>query len=246
MTISATKNLFPGVNPHLNSYLQDDSRLWWAFHLRFISTLATELDKNVSSNYYTVINESLQKDEDGDYLKAAIVYHFENSQLPGEPVAHIELISPATKRLKRDFGEYVNRRFQALRNGLSFIEIDFVHELPPTFRSLPSYPDLERHAQPYSVIIYNPDPTLEQGNIAVYLIGVDEQIPKATIPLSEADQIALDFGQIYNHIFETTRLFGIIVDYEQEPERFHRYSPQDQVTILKRMQLIRDEYGKPS
>lgn len=59
-------------------------------------------------------------------------------------------------------------------------------------------------------------------------------------------QIDLTSTSICNHAFETTRLFGIVVDYEREPERFHRYSPEDQAVIRNHMQRIHDKYGHES
>ncbi len=56
---SAT-NQFPGINPHLNSFLQQSGGGWEAFHADHINEIARTLDKNLPDNYYAVAEKSLQ------------------------------------------------------------------------------------------------------------------------------------------------------------------------------------------
>lgn len=54
------KNLYPGINPHLNSRLQSPGGGWEMFHASFIETLARELDVTLPPNYAAFNEKSLQ------------------------------------------------------------------------------------------------------------------------------------------------------------------------------------------
>lgn len=54
----ADKNPYPGVNAHLNSYLQPSG--WHGFHNKYLSHLSVYMDANLPEGYYTVNDESLQ------------------------------------------------------------------------------------------------------------------------------------------------------------------------------------------
>lgn len=292
MTISSEKNLYPGVNPHLNSFLQSEDGGWESFHSRYVDNIATELDRQLPSNYYAVGEKSLQiseigigserhkrtrpdisiynikrsthpspsptlaasptltlplatilEDED-DYLSAVLIYEIVSGKVPGKPVTRIEVLSPANKPPQSYYRQYMARRLQTLRSGLSLVEIDYLHEQHPVIDAIPSYLDREKDSFPYHITVSDPHPIPEEGQFEVYAWGIDSVIPKICIPLLGSDTVTIDFGAIYNYVFEVTRLFHIVVDYQQEPERFDRYSPEDQGAIRKRMQFIRDEYGK--
>jgi hypothetical protein len=58
MTIRSDRNLYPGVNAHFNSFLQQ--RGWESFHARLIGDLQEAINVAVPSNYYAVAEMSLQ------------------------------------------------------------------------------------------------------------------------------------------------------------------------------------------
>lgn len=62
MAIYADTNLFPGVNPHLNSYLQlSKEGMWESFHVMWIARLCALLDQILPPGYYDALAEkSLQ------------------------------------------------------------------------------------------------------------------------------------------------------------------------------------------
>jgi hypothetical protein len=60
MSISAEHNLYPGINPHLNSALQQPDGGWEMFHARHIADLAALLDTALPPQYYAVAEKSLQ------------------------------------------------------------------------------------------------------------------------------------------------------------------------------------------
>jgi hypothetical protein len=60
MPIYSKTNLYPGVNAHLNSFLQQPGGDWEMFHSKHINVLQEYLDPRLPSNYYAVIEKSLQ------------------------------------------------------------------------------------------------------------------------------------------------------------------------------------------
>jgi len=60
MAIRAQQNLYPGVNAHLNSFLQQKGGGWESFHSDFITFIRMTLDEQLPSNYYTLSEKSLQ------------------------------------------------------------------------------------------------------------------------------------------------------------------------------------------
>jgi hypothetical protein len=54
-----SKNQYPGINPHLNSYLQH-VKGWKGFHGRHITHIGDELEKALPDAYYIAQEESLQ------------------------------------------------------------------------------------------------------------------------------------------------------------------------------------------
>jgi hypothetical protein len=63
--IYSAKNLYPGVNPHLNSALQRKGGGWEMFHHSYVNNLAISLDAILPSNYYVANEKSLQLTEIG-------------------------------------------------------------------------------------------------------------------------------------------------------------------------------------
>lgn len=60
MTIHSDKNLYPGINAHLNSFLQQPDGGWEAFHARHIADIGHELDNRLPAQYYIMLEKSLQ------------------------------------------------------------------------------------------------------------------------------------------------------------------------------------------
>lgn len=65
MAIQSSKNLYPGVNPHLNSFLQSEGGGWESFHARHVIDIASTLDNLLPDNYYAIAEKSLQISELG-------------------------------------------------------------------------------------------------------------------------------------------------------------------------------------
>jgi hypothetical protein len=65
MTIKAARNLYAGVNPHLNSFLQTPGTaqkvsLWEGFHAAHIGYLADRLNQTLPPGYFALQEQSLQ------------------------------------------------------------------------------------------------------------------------------------------------------------------------------------------
>jgi hypothetical protein len=94
---------------------------------------------------------------DKPYRAVAI---YKNSD-KGKPVAWLELLSPSNKGKSDDAQRYVQKREDLIALGVVFVELDYLHEQPPTFRNLPIYrPPFRADAHPYWIVVLDPR---EQG-----------------------------------------------------------------------------------
>jgi hypothetical protein len=154
----------------------------------------------------------------------------------GEPVAWIELLSPSNKPGHSDFAAYDDKRWHLLRSGIVFIELDYLHQSPPTFERVPIYPD-QSGAHPYHISVVDPRPDYWEGFGRVRQFDVDESIPTIPIPLNDKDVLTFDFDKPYQKTIEAM-FYGDDVDYTQLPTHFESYSPDDQRRIAARMVTI--------
>jgi hypothetical protein len=60
MPIHSKTNLYPGINAHLNSYLQQEGGGWESFHAEHIIDLRRVLAQTLPEGYYAVAEKSLQ------------------------------------------------------------------------------------------------------------------------------------------------------------------------------------------
>lgn len=172
------------------------------------------------------------------YMTAVLIHDARSGVL----VTRIELLSPTNKPTGEGFFLYVDKRDSTLRSGTALIEIDYLHESPPVIRRLPSYPDRHPGAYPYTLVVTDPRPRLEEGQARVYGFDVDDPIPIIQIPLSGDEALSFDFGAVYQETFDS-RYFRSRVDYAQEPERFESYSQADRERIRARMAAVMAEHA---
>lgn len=285
------RNLFPGVNPHLNSFLQQPGGGWESFHARHISDLASVLDATLPDGYYAVEEKSPQinsaassgidppgrsrrtipdvivmqidKQTDqnpdasaessiapfltvhveetflgDDYLSGVMIYRVVEGEVPGKPVTRVELLSPGNKPGGGHYRTYLGKRHETLQTGLCMVEIDYLHETPPISHLVPAYP--ASGAYPYIIIVDDLRPSIADGMTRFYGVGVDQVLPRISVPLADDDTVLVDFGTVYQQTFESRRLFKMVVDYTQEPVNMDRYSEKDQQFIRARMREITD------
>lgn len=155
------------------------------------------------------------------------------------PVAWIELLSPSNKGASLDAQAYRAKRKELLRKGLVFVELDYLHETPPTFARLADYTKQEAGAHAYHIVVLDPRPTMREGHVYLHEFGVDTPMPTAKIPLNGGDILHFDFGMAYRKTFEEA-LYGYDMDYRYLPMNFDRYSKADQTRIAARMAAVLD------
>lgn len=170
--------------------------------------------------------------------RALVIYELDDNR-PGKPVAWIELLSPSNKGESADAELYRAKRMNIMVSGLVFVEIDYLHESPPTFSTIANYAAERRpsDAHPYRIIVIDPRPHFEAGRAQVIGFDVDEPLPSVDIPLNGGDALTFDFGVPYRKTFEEG-LYGRLVDYKQLPQHFDRYSLPDQTRIVRRMLAV--------
>ena len=180
------------------------------------------------------IPEALGVSEEIDYYKAIAIYRVKPEQ--GEPVAWIELLSLSNKPHGRDWSEYQHKRERLLYGHLVFVEMDYLHESPPTLDIIPAYPT-EDDAFPYRIAVFDPRPIVDEGEARVRMFRVDDPVPTIRIPLLGEDVLDFDFGKAYDKTF-SEMLYGNEVDYAQFPLNFDRYDQADQTRIANRMLAV--------
>jgi hypothetical protein len=283
----AEKNLFIGVNPILNSFLQQNDGGWESFHAEFISSITHQLDSHLPSNYYAIadkglqiseigldeikkrrirpdvglyqvspssqatardnaaspvailpLRETLELEDEDNYLLSVNIYEAVLGKLKGKLVSSIEVLSPANKAPSAYHVQYLSKRAQLLKAQVNLVELDLLHESRPVISNIPSYPDQNEGALPYTLAVSKPQPSFEDGEFVLYGAKVDAALPQISIPLMGTDTIVVDVQAIYNKSFSGLRVFASLVDYEQLPVNFERYHSLDQARIKELLDLI--------
>lgn len=293
MSGQSAENLYPGVNAHLNSLLQNEPGEWESFHATLIVDLTRSLNRSLPAGYEARNERSLQirevalKDDAvpvrirrpqpdvtvfrqiagtgayqpeasaavatvapvlatmdmGDdpeaYLAATVIYRVEADEKFGRPVTRIELLSPTNKPPSTGYHSYREKRNSTLMSAMPLVEIDLLHQQPPVVRTMASYPEHGPGAQPYSMVVSDPRPSIHEGQTYLYPFGVDEVFPPVNIPLDGGDVLTgFTLSEAYNTTFSSTPTYQRIVDYQVLPVRFELYSPEDRQRLRQRMQLI--------
>ncbi|MFN8490329.1 MAG: DUF4058 family protein [Caldilineaceae bacterium] len=201
----------------------------------------------VSPGYDLVLAlpEVLVDEEDTAEFRAIAIYEANPGEERGQPVAWIELLSPSNKPGGRYARDYRLKRQKLLDSAIVFVEIDYLHESPPTFERIPNYRVKKRDRQannpkahPYRILVIDPRPMVHEGKLYGYHFDVDQPLPIVTIPLNDKDKLEFDFGISY-HRTVREELFGFeFVDYAQIPLNFDLYSKEDQARITARMLAV--------
>jgi hypothetical protein len=222
-------------------------RVWEPPYQPRADILVTDLDPSRSPHASSMsptgaqimtIGELIEDEIDQEHPYSAIaIYQSLQDAPPGVPVAWIELLSPSNKGGSLDAQAYRSKRAELLRNNLVFVEIDYLHETPPTFWRLPDYTRHEPKSQPYQITVLEPRPEYHTGKAYLYAFDVDMPIPKGKIPLNAGDVVEFDFGIAYQKTFDEA-LYGYGLDYSQLPLNFDRYGPADQQRIAARMLAV--------
>lgn len=235
-------NPYPGVNTHLNSWLQtlgtkDQPALFPTFHSRYIAHICDFLNEVLPDNYvafteqsYSVLELTIAETLETEIrLRAAVIREVSEQGSIGQIVTQIELLSPANKHDGSGYAAYIQGRLDTLQAGVNLIEIDYLHEKRSPLKNLPDYPADER-ATPYYIAVSIPEEDWQQGAVKVYGFHTGEAIRTVPVPLSSDLSLNSDFNRVYQHTF-TSGCWYKFVDYESEPVRFHTYSAADRERI---------------
>lgn len=232
------RNLYPGINPHLNSALQLSG--WRGFHALHLADLARTLDATLPDHYYTASEVSLQitvSDDPEGELSSLLIYHISDDG--NRPVTRIELLSPANLPGGSHHLHYLSRRDSTLKSGLCLVEIDYLHHQAPVDERLPDYTAYDAGAHPYAIVVSVPRPTYQRGQMRVYGFGVMDALPVIPVPLAGDEAVTVAFTDVYNQTFSSYRQFWQqLVDYTREPAPFNRYHQTDQQAIRQHMQAL--------
>jgi hypothetical protein len=182
------------------------------------------------------LEELIEEEEDKEHPYSAIGI-YERPSESGEPVAWIELLSPSNKGGSLDARTYREKRRQLLLNGVVFVELDYLHETPPTFWRLADYTQNEPNAHAYRIVVLDPRPNFTAGRAHLREFDVDAPIPAMIIPLNSGDKVEFDFGRVYQKSYEEI-LYGYDMDYAELPMNFDRYGSADQTRIARRMVAV--------
>lgn len=183
------------------------------------------------------LEEFVEAEDDTEHPYYAVAIYERVVNELSIPVAWIELLSPSNKGGSLDAQAYRAKRKELLRNGLVFVELDYLHETPPTFARLADYTKQEANAHAYHIVVLDPRPTMSEGRVYLHEFDVDTPIPTVKIPLNGGDVLHFDFGMAYRKTFEEA-LYGYDMDYRYLPMNFDRYSPADQTRIAARMVTV--------
>lgn len=154
------------------------------------------------------------------------------------PIAWIELLSPTNKGYDQDAQTYQIKRRLLLEKGLVFVEIDYLHETPPTFTRLGDYTQGQATSHPYRIVVLDPRPDMQTGPVERDEFDVDQPIPAVNIPLNGDDVLHFGFGAAYQKTFEEMAYGLESIDYSQLPMNVDRYRPDDQARIAARMLAV--------
>jgi hypothetical protein len=177
-------------------------------------------------------------DEDEEHPYLAITLHPLSTDLTmGDAVTWIEVLSPTNKGDSVDARAYLGKRRALLDTEMIFIEVDFLHETPPTFSKLADYTQHEAGSHPYRMIALDPRHDFRYGPAQRSEFDVDSPIPNVALLLSEMNNVELKFDEAYRRMFERGN-FGYQLDYAALPHHFDRYSAADQTRIARRMVAV--------
>jgi hypothetical protein len=149
----------------------------------------------------------------------------------GEVVGWMELLSPSNKGNGSGANEYMLKRQALVQRSITFIEIDYLNNTPPTIARF-------RDGNPYRIIMIDPHPDSFSGTAYSYSFGVDDTIPTIEIPLKSSDKLMADFAIPYHQTIESQFFAHEFVDYSQTPEGMNFYNSENQKRIFARIRAI--------
>ena len=139
---------------------------------------ATQPFSDTAHQLQTLTVEALLEDEeDWEHPYSAIVIHtLDTEQSADIPVAWMELLSPTNKGNSQDAQTYRAKQRLLLEQQIIFVEVDYVHETPPTFTQFADYSFHQIDSHPFRIIVLDPRPDFRHGPVTHVEFDVDEII----------------------------------------------------------------------
>ncbi len=221
-----SKNPYRGINAHFQSLLQSTEGGWTTFHHDHIAHLKSAINRQLPPGYYALTEKSLQIQLPvlDDELSAVEIYHTAANRF----VTRLELLSPSNKTVHLE--SYLNMRQAMIKLGVNMVEVDYLHETPSIFHGL-----LPEGDYPFSIAITSP----YREKLSLYCFHIEDAIPTLAIPLRGEESFLLDFGEVYDFTYADDRRAHLLIDYEQFPMNFERYSADDQQRIRAVMDALK-------
>jgi hypothetical protein len=262
------KNRYPGVNPHLNSFLQGEGGWWKAFHTEHLESLRRYLRERLPAGYLVFSEKSLQGSEVA--VVPDVTVFTRRTPTPAAPLNTQPTLSLPIQTLMDEedlLNALVVYHASAESGYRAVLRIEL---MSPANKPGHSY-HLAYLTKRYDTLITglrlmeidylhetppmdNRLPKYPQPQSFPYVVYATEPNPSVkdgmtdiytahvSTPLPTAlmssDTISFDFTEIYNDTFDNSDLPIIGVDYTQLPQRFHTYSDSDQAYIRQRMSEI--------
>lgn len=134
--------------------------------IRDVDASKHQASKTEPTGAQTIALEAfLDEAEDHEHPYHAVAIYERSPEAVGEAVGWVELLSPSNK-IGINAQSYHEKRRELLRLNLVFIEIDYLHETPPTFSRLPDYTRGEAAARPFRIVVIDPRPSFHDGRIS--------------------------------------------------------------------------------
>jgi hypothetical protein len=163
-----------------------------------------------------------------------------------QPVVWIEVLSPANKEGegRRD---YIKKRMDLLRNGLVFVELDYLQGSSTSLESVIPYRPTRRSSPnpngfPYHIWWIDPRiPPSDPHSGHLSAIPVDHPLPQIRIPLKLGEHFSFDFNRPYHYSVANQPSYTLELDYALPPLHVAEdYNLRDQARIAARMVHIRE------
>ncbi|MBC7810543.1 MAG: DUF4058 family protein [Burkholderiales bacterium] len=136
-----------------------------------------------------------------EYFPSVVIFQAREDSLLGKAITRIELLSPANKPGGSHHKQYLGKREETLKSGIKVVEL----EKPFPVAAIPSYPDHDESAYPYTILVNVPEPSVSNGRADIYGFRVDDLIPTIKVPLQKRTLLMLILTRYINmHLQRTT------------------------------------------
>ena len=191
------ENPFPGMDPYL-----EHPHIWPGFHNRLITHMADDLADRLPANYRIDIQERTDPEE------ARVAWLYVQRMPDWKVVTVVEVLSPTNKIRGEGRDNYLHKRAEFFNSRVSLVEIDLLRRWEPM--PLETVAPLSH----YRILVCR---GWQRPNAVLYPFGVQQDIPKFTLPLQPGDdEPEVDLGALVSETHRRGR-YGQIAGYANRP-----------------------------